>query len=332
VEDQQIIEPTSPTTGWASPRPGPVPMLDAASWAAHKPDRHLVLTRAGSCHARCSLWTTNTPSLHGQAVGVIGHYASADTQAGEALLRHACVAIAQTGLKTIVGPMDGNTWRRYRLLTDRGTEPPFFLEPDNPDDWPAHFSAAGFTPLARYISSLNENLSVRDPRIPGAMERAEKDGVRFRNIHVERYEDELKAIHDLSIESFAGNFLYTPVTQDEFLAMYAPLRQMIRPELVLLAEREDRLVGFMFGVPDLLEIRRGEKSRTVIAKTLAVRPGRSGAGLGSILLDQFQLSAHRLGYERVIHALMHQDNRSVKISAHTGRPMREYTLYSKAVL
>ena len=35
-----------------------------------------------------------------------------------------------------VGPLDGSTWRRYRLVTERGVEPPFFMEPDNPDDWP----------------------------------------------------------------------------------------------------------------------------------------------------------------------------------------------------
>jgi len=29
--------------------------------------------------------------------------------------------------------MDGSTWHRYRLPTERGAEPTFFLEPDNPE-------------------------------------------------------------------------------------------------------------------------------------------------------------------------------------------------------
>ena len=95
----------------------------------------------------------------------------------------------------------------------------------------------------------------------------------------------------------------------------------------LLAEKEGQLVGFMFGFPDLNQARRGRRVDTAIAKTLAVRPGRTGAGLGSVLLDQFHQAAARLGFRRVIHALMHQDNRSMKISRRTGRIFRRYALY-----
>lgn len=205
----------------------------------------------------------------------------------------------------------------------------FFLEPDNSDDWPAHFLAAGFSPLATYFSSVNNDLSVTDPRVPKHLAKLTAAGVTIRTITADQFEDELKAVHALSLEAFAGNFLYTPISLTEFLEMYAPLREHLQTELVLLAEKHSQLIGFIFGVPDLLEARRGQPITTVIAKSMAVLPGRTGAGLGSVLMDQLQQAARRLGFSRVIHALMHENNQSLRISSRFGRPFRQYTLYAR---
>lgn len=306
-----------------------VPWIPDSTLQQHRPAVHLVVDRNGDLAGRCSIWCDGTPSLAGTPVGVIGHYAAVDAAASAALLQHAVDRLRERRIAVAVGPMDGNTWRRYRFLTDRGDEPPFFMEPDNPDDWPAHFTAAGFAPLATYFSGLNADLSVTDPRVPDALDRLANDGIGIRTIQLDRFEDELRAIHALSLEAFAGNFLYTPISADEFLAMYAPIRPHLRPELVLMAEREHSLLGFMFGVPDLAQAQRGGAIDTAIAKSIAVKPGRSGAGLGSVLMDQFQQAARRLGYRRVIHALMHEGNRSRQMVAKFGRPIRQYTLYAR---
>lgn len=291
----------------------------------------LAVVRSGGEVARCMLWTRQTPGYQGKPVGVIGAYAAEDEQAGVALLKAAVRRLGERGFELVVGPMDGSTWRRYRMVTNRGSEPPFFLEPDNPDDWPDHFQAAGFMPLARYCSGLNEDLTITDPRVPEAMRRLADAGIAIRTIDMRRYEEELLAIHALSLEAFAGNFLYTPISAEQFLAMFAPLRAHIQPQMVLLAEQEGTLVGFAFGIPNLKQAERGEAIDTAIAKTIAVRPGRSGAGLGSVLLDQLQQAARRLGYRRMIHALMHENNRSRQMTARFGRPFRQYTLYARSI-
>ena len=45
-----------------------------------------------------------------------------------------------------MGPLDGSTFRSYRLVTqpsfsDAAAHPPFLMEPDNPDEWPDDFEA-----------------------------------------------------------------------------------------------------------------------------------------------------------------------------------------------
>ena len=312
----------------AEPAVAPLP---GETLARHHPDLHLLAIRDRRLLARCSIWTKMTPRLDDRPIGVVGHYAAADAPAGVSVLQHAVQRLRQAGLSRVVGPMDGNTWRSYRLVTDAGTEPPFFLEPTNPPDWPDHFISAGFTPLATYSSALNDDLSITDPRVPAATERLQSSGIRIRNIRQDRFDAELAAVHELSLESFANNYLYTPIAKEEFLAMYEPIKAHLVPQLVLLAEQGDQLVGFMFGLPDLLEAQRGERVRTAIAKTMAVQPGRAGAGLGSVLMDLFQQSARKLGFTRVIHALMHESNRSRAISSRYGKPIRRYTLFGLGI-
>src|SRR5262245_27839519 len=151
----------------------------------------------------------------------------------------------------------------------------------------------------------------------------------WRTLDTERFEDELRRIHALTLDSFRENFLYSPISVDDFLAAYRPIRPYVRPDLVLLLEQQGRLVGYLFGISDHLQAQRGQGIDTAIIKTMAVHPDLAGHGLGGLLMARFHEVAARLGYRRVIHALMHEDNRSRKLSRHTARTIRRYTLYAK---
>ncbi len=311
---------------------GPVEPLEPAAFHLTTPARHLALQdAAGALIARCSLWRARDAHGASTTTGLVGHYVAADAQAGNELLERALSWHRANGCERIIGPMDGSTWHRYRLLTDRGTEPIFFLEPDNPDDWPRHFTDAGFEPLATYFSALNADLTRCDPRSEQRRAELERDGITLRTIDIKRFDAELAAIHELSLVAFSGNFLYSPIGLDAFLASYTPIRPHLVPELVLLAERGQQLVGFIFGIPDLMELARGQPLRTVIVKSMAVDPACGGNGLGGLLMDDCQQAARKLGLRRAIHALMHETNRSRNISARYGTTIRRYTLYEKAL-
>jgi GNAT superfamily N-acetyltransferase len=305
-----------------------LPPFQGDKCRAHGCDAHLVSRREGGIVARCSLWWTSVPPHPGEQLGVIGHFAAADAKSSRELLEAAALELAKRGCTLAVGPMDGTTWRRYRLVTERGTEPPFLLEPDNPDEWPTWFTQSGFTPLARYFSALNSNLTIEDPRIPRTAERLEKSGIQLRRLAIEQFEVDLRRIYEVSRISFQKNFLYTPIAESEFLSQYGSIRTQVRPELVLLAEQEGRTVGYIFAIPDLAQARRGPID-TVILKTVAVLPGRSWAGLGNLLVARCQQAARALGFTRAIHALMHEDNNSLNLSGHYAQPFRRYTLFAR---
>jgi GNAT superfamily N-acetyltransferase len=309
-----------------------LPPFDPAELIRHAPDAHWILTDGrGKTVGRCSLWWRSAPPYPGHRVGVIGHYAVRDATAAHRLLQHACEQLATSSCTLAVSPMDGNTWRRYRLIAERGSEPVFLLEPDNPDDWAQHFLDNRFAPLASYSSAINTDLEQSDPCIAEVAERAAAQGVRIRALDPGIFEDELHRIYAISTASFRNNLLYSPISEADFTIQYRAVKPYVRPELVLIAEYQGHPVGFLFSIPDLLQARRGQVINTVIIKTVAVVPERANAGLGSLLVARCQEIARALGYTRVIHALMLDTNNSRKISRHYARIMRRYALFARTL-
>jgi GNAT superfamily N-acetyltransferase len=328
-----IVRGLAPGDGWPPTTSDGVEAIPQKDRERHAPDFHFLGMAEGAVlRARCSCWWRLTPDLPAERVGVVGHFASSEEKASAAVLAAACEKLRDAGCTIAVGPMDGNTWRRYRFVTERGEEPPFFLEPDNPDDWPAEWRAAGFTPIATYTSALTSDLTHDDPRIARARARLAAAGVTIRTLDVDSADADLRRMFALSRESFSRNFLYTPIDEADFLEQNRAILPLVEPELVLLAECGGELAGFLFAIPDALEARRGKPIDTIIIKTVAVGEGRSRAGLGSVLVAAAHAAARRLGYTRAIHALMHEQNVSQNISRRYARPIRRYELFARRLV
>lgn len=316
---------------------GSVASLAPEAWRRTRPDRHLVVLEDGRLAARASVWWTGTPQLPDEPaarVGLLGHYEAASGAAGERVLEAALAELRAKDCDVAVGPMDGSTWHSYRLVTDSApdptipAEPPFALEPWTPPAYVAHFEAVGFRPAAHYLSSLAPSLEPDAGRLAEAERRLSASDVALRPFEPDDVAGELQRLHAVSSESFVQNPFFTPLDFERFAALYRPLLPHIRPELFLLAERDGRPVGFAFALPDLLRAARAERLDTVVIKTVAVRPDAQGLGLGGSLVARVQAEARRLGFTRAIHALMHDANRSTRISARDARPVRRYALFA----
>jgi GNAT superfamily N-acetyltransferase len=282
-------------------------------------------SRDDGTNAACAVWWRGTPPLAGHRVGLVGHYRAGSEATGAAVLSEACRLLAGRGCTLAVGPMDGSTWHRYRLVTDPGTRPPFFLEPDTPPEWPGHFTAAGFKPLATYYSAMTpplDRLTLPQGLPAGA-------GIVLRPLDLDDYESEMRRLHGLSLACFRENLLFTPIGWAEFAALYRPLRPHLRNGLSWIAESGRATAGFAFGVPDLLQARREGTVDTVILKTLATRPDLRGNGLGHALAARCLRAAMKRGYRHLIFALIREGNPSGRIVARYARPIRSYLLFAR---
>jgi hypothetical protein len=247
----------------------------------------------------------------------VGGFTCAAAADGAALLDEIAARLAAEGAGALIGPMDGDTWHRYRVVTESDGSPPFALEPaSGPYDREA-FAAAGFAPISEYVSArgqLRDALAATPVVLPGITV-IPWDG-RDADALVER-------LFELSLAEFSGNRFFKPITRQAFLELYAPILPLIDPAHVLFARGPDGLAGFLFGLPDRLE---GAEPRTVILKTYASRL----RGAGHLLADTFHRRALAMGFTQVIHALMHVDNISrARSSRYAARVFRRYALMGR---
>lgn len=295
-------------------------------------DQHFaVLDHRQRIRARCSIWWRDAARLNGAPTGAIGHYAANDESFGEAALQHACRELRSRGCELAVGPMDGNTWRRYRFVTERGTAKPFFLEPDNPDEYPIQFARHGFETLASYVSEINAHIASRRPEVGSLREKLAALGVTLGPLDMDNADSDLDGIYRVVCESFRNAFMYTPLDRDCFRRMYAPLLQSVEPRLMLVARQYGEIVGFIFAPPDILQKSYCESVDTVVLKTVAILPRKELSGLGRVLIVEVMANAVAMGFTSAISALMHEDNPSQKISSSCAGPMRRYSLFAKAL-
>ncbi len=292
-----------------------------------------------------------SPALKDEAglpYGMIGFFEAVDgpdgREATSRLFRQAVGWLRETGAGEILGPMDGDTWHRYRLNAGPFDGPPFLLEPWNPPYYESLWEAAGFRVLESYFSTRVDAAAVvaaLEPKHRAAL----AAGYRLRRLDMGRFEDELRRLYRLSTVIFAGNFLYTEIPEREFLALYAGSRPILDPDLVWFAstaQGED--VGFLFAYPDRFRAVAAMRGRrhllarlrfllhrdevdAVDFKTLGVLPGHRRAGLAAALMYQGHRVALEKGYRTANHCLFREGNPSGEMDGGAGRLLRRYHLY-----
>jgi GNAT superfamily N-acetyltransferase len=286
----------------------------------------------------------------GKPYGMLGYFECVDDAAVAAcLFRAAADWLAARGARTVVGPMNGDSWHAYRLNTGPFDDPPFLMEPWNPSYYPRLWEANGFEALETYYSKAVDDIDAAVAGTDRYAKRAADRGYTLRRIDMARYDAELRLIYELTRRIFAGNFLYTDIPSNEFLALYAGSRRLLDPDLVWFADDPNgEPAGFAFAFPDrhrAVAAMRGSRAplallrfvllrnRTdaVNLKTLGVTPEARRTGLAVALCNRVYRTARDKGYRRMNLCLIRDGNPSGKMDGGAGRVSRRYALYRTTV-
>lgn len=282
----------------------------------------------------------------GKPLGMLGFFEAVDDEraAGELLLE-ALQWLRARGAGEILGPMDGDTWHRYRFNVGPFDRAPFLMEPYNKPCYPRLWERVGFVPLEGYHSRRVEDIAPVLAALEPEHERALAAGYRLRPLDSSRLRQELVLIRELSIRSFAGNYLYTELAEDEFLALYAGVEPLLDAELVWFAHApDDAPVAFVFAFADrfaavaamkgkshllakLRFLRRRGAADAVNVKTLGVLSEHRRARLSYALAYRVYRRARELGLAHANLCLIRDGNPSGKLDAGRGTILRRYTLY-----
>lgn len=223
------------------------------------------------------------------------------------------------GATRLVAPMNGDTWHSYRTIIEDSGRPAFLLEPSSPLSKEL-LEAHGFECRAVYASAAIDDLSSFEAPVE------KLPGLKLRHLKKSEMERELHHIYELSLKAFHANYLYSAISFQRFCDLYQPLTPMIEEELVWLAFVGNKLVGFVFNLPDF------RNSGQVVLKTMAIDPQFCGLGIGRHLFDTVHHQFYKLGFRSAVHALFKDDNRSGRLSSKSnGRIFRRYGLFIKDI-
>ena len=160
----------------------------------------------------------------------------------------------------------------------------------------------------------------------------QEKGITIRNFNKENYMEDLKKIYHISLKSFRRNPLYTPIDEESFLKQYISYVHLADEDIILLAEKDGKEIGFIFCIPDFGETKRSQKISTIIVKTVAVIPEFQKLAIGNVLMSDIAKIAKQKGFENWICAFMYANNTSQKMAKRNQTELiREYALYGKEI-
>ena len=283
--------------------------------------------------AKATCYFKDTPQVNKKPIGCIGEFEAETEEAGIRLVEKCEEILKEQGIKLIVAPMNGNTWKKYRTLKYTNGESLFLLENVNPIEHNEIFKKAGFKEIHTYTS--NKGL-IKDAYQSEGLDVAEEDlkqeGIQIRKFDKENYINDLKKIYNVSKLSFYRNPFYTQIKEEEFIKQYEPYIKMIDSDLILIAEKDGKEIGFVFCIPNFNEAKEGKEIKTLILKTIAVKPEYEYLAIGNILLSRISKIAKDKGFLEWIFAFMYSNNTSQKMAKRNkAEVIREYALYQKEI-
>lgn len=307
--------------------------------------------------ARLAVYSPSGLEIDGLRAGFFGCFEAASGAQAEvnALMDEAIKWAKARGLQRLYGPIDFNTYGPYRLRTDAEPGAGCFIgEPYSLPHYPAMLERTGASIAQRYVSQITDVETIQaalQAKLP-LLDQLQGQGFTLAPLTPQRWLERLDELHGMIDDIFGANFAYTPLSLESFKQACGPsFIQKADPERsVLLTTADGRVGGFWLVYPDyspLVSQGAGDArlspdqlsyephaaqalaqgNRTLIFKTVGVRPDLRRLGLMDAM-SAWSLLRIQGRYDRLIGALIREDNPSRRFAQAHLLAERGYTLYS----
>jgi GNAT superfamily N-acetyltransferase len=289
----------------------------------------------------------------GEKIGLFGYYECPDDpQAAALLLGSARDWLVEKGMTVMRGPWSFVS-QEWGAVVEGFELPPVVMSPYNPPYYNDHFDLFGLEKikdlLVYYIDAC-EGYQIPERIMTLTDKVAERYGIRVRPLDMKNYEQEVQTVINLSNDSLAVNWGYSPVTDAEVKAMARDLKPVLHPKAVMFAVDESgRPVGFAIAIPDINQLIRGLNGRLFPIGifrllfglprlsqyrmfALGVIPEYHGKGIDSLIYRAMYESCYRPDVRMEINYILEDNypmnNAVLKLGA---KPLRRYRVYQKAI-
>jgi GNAT superfamily N-acetyltransferase len=253
--------------------------------------------------------------FHQEKAGFFGFFESVNDQdVAAALLARARDWTRAKGAACLRGPMNPSTNYESGALIEGFDLSPMVMMTYNPRYYPALFEAAGLRKAKDLLAYCSHAQNIEMDKIERVAERALKqNGVTIRPINMKDFAGEVGRVWKVYCAAWSKNWGFVPMSKEEFELMGKDMKMILKPELVLIGEKNGETVGFALALPDvnqalkpagghlfplgllkILYYQRLVKSVRVVA--LGVVEEFRTTGLGAAFYAMLVRNARKLGY------------------------------------
>jgi hypothetical protein len=190
---------------------------------------------------------------HRDRSGFFGMFECADDpEAAAQLLAAAEAWLKGMGCDAMRGPASFSLNGVAGLLVDGFERPPAVLMAYNPPYYQRLLEGLGLRPAMRFFAYEVSRETIRFPRaLERLEERLSRQGIVFRYFDLAHAARDMGIVIDLFNHAWSDNWGFVPTRIEEGLEDLKKMRPVVRPDLIIFAEKDGEPVGFSLSLPDI---------------------------------------------------------------------------------
>jgi GNAT superfamily N-acetyltransferase len=225
-----------------------------------------LLERHGEVLGRIAAFVDRLALDHwGTPTGLFGSYECVDDLGASHLLLDAARRwLDGHGMRSMRGPWSFAS-QEWGLVVEGFAPRPVLMAPYNPPSYNDHLLAFGLEKakdLLAFVADTGDGYRIPERYLTLTDHVQRRYGITVRAVRMRRLEEDIAILVDVANRSIAHNWGFYPTTEEEGRALARDLRQVIDPDLVMIAELRDRTpIGFAITLPDLNVLLEGLDGR-----------------------------------------------------------------------
>lgn len=188
----------------------------------------------------------------GPGTGMFGYFDAEDEAVAHGLLAEVEEWHRAQGMTKVLGPISMSIWEEPGLLVRGQDHSPMIMMGHHPAHYRGWIESAGYAhekSLFTYDLDVTHDFPPLVRRIVKSGKRNER--IRIRQVNLKNWDEEVASVLHILNDAWSKNWGFVPFTEAEIAYAGKKLRQIIHPEINMIAELDGRPVAFMLTFPDV---------------------------------------------------------------------------------
>ncbi len=198
----------------------------------------------------------NHNEYHGENIGFFGFFDTVDDyEVARALLKVAMITLKSDGVTAMRGPANFSTNHEIGFLVDGFDSPPVIMMTYNPPYLPKFAEKFGLKKVMDlYAYMLTDKQPLNERHVNLLDKLKTKYNITIRSLNMARFKEEISLVNKIYNDAWQNNWGFVPMKEDEFAHLAKGMKDIVDPNLVLIASIGDEPAAFSLALPDMNKV------------------------------------------------------------------------------